>query len=168
MPTGGASRCPFLKARAGLERAADSLEAAAGSTLHQQIDELGLEFRREGRGLDFWRKKWKEASSERAIREVAEQDEVQVRLGKGKWLPVSSMEQLQLLVGQARTGLLQKSGESIARQAAGTASGLPGLEYALKEDPAKSPSLLSFAGGMLRHYDNPLGFLQEFLNNRFI
>jgi cytochrome P450 len=133
---------------------------------------LGLEFRSKGRGIDFWRTKWKDLSPERAVELAAGYKDFQARSAQGDWSPVGSIEELQQLVQrsekEAKIAAQLATAGATAQQVSDSLSGLPvvgmGTDPGLVE-PAKGPKklgLVSFARGMLRHYNNPLSFLQEF------
>jgi len=144
----------------------------AGPTTLAVAKGLGLEFRAKGRGIDFWRTKWKELSPGRAIELAATYKDFQARAIEGDWSPVASMEELQQLIQKAEkdarirahlatTGATaqQVTDSLVGLPVVGASTG-PGLTE-ISKGP-KEVGLLSFARGMARHYNNPLGFLQEF------
>lgn len=161
-----ASRCPFLASQERLKAMQEA--ATADTTTLQTTEGSDLTFRAQKRGLDFWNKDFKEVSAEEAIERACKHREVQGRRGQaGPWTSLQSMEELQALLHQAQKDApaqrLAKTSQSTAESAAQSAARCP-FQAGLQQDTSTTRriGLLTFAKGMARHYDNPLGFLQEF------
>ncbi len=159
-----------LSANALHDAAQCASSATPGATTLALANSLGVEFRKEGRGLDVWRKKWKPVSPKRALELVSKYKPLQARQGEGKWSTLNNMADLQMLVHEAkrisRGSSDQDSTRAVAQNvAAGVVGGPAGVGLAACPALGKDPDrvgLLSFARGMVRHYDNPLSFLKEF------
>ena len=190
-----ASGCPFLQSKNRLEMAASlsketpkvSAKAVAkvavksggmaavattpGPSLLATAKGLGLEFRRPGRGLDFWRVKQKSLSPKRALELATQFKSFEARSAEGDWSPVANSAELKLLVSHAK-----KEAEIAAHLAtAGAAAqmvtdSMVGLPLALgttQVEPAagmikpKRVGLLSFARTLTRHLGSPLGLIEE-------
>ncbi len=153
-------------------------QAALGSTPSPPLlgvaKGLGLEFRKTGRGLDFWRTKFKTLSPEKAVELASVYKSFEARSASGDWNPVGSIEELRALIHaadkEAKKQALMAQGMASAQQVADSMTGLPvnvSAQAGAAPDLAEvgSPAqvgLLSFARGMARHYGSPLQFLQEF------
>lgn len=185
--------CPYLGAKTRLEAAARLAQAPspddlkqAGQSAGQQValgsqpappllglaKSLGLEFRKEGRGIDFWRTKFKPISPEKAVELASKYRSFEARSAEGDWNPVDSIEELKALVQaadkEAKKQALMATGNATAQMVAGSLAGLPvalGAQQQEGPTPIGAPAsvgLLTFARGMARHYDSPLQFMQEF------
>lgn len=175
--------CPYLTAKkrmVALARTAKAPEPAALAASSQETAEmtalgavpapslkaaaqgLDLQFRRRGRGWAFWRKTWKDTSPSKAIELASKNKAFDVRSPGSEWSSVSSLDELKMLVeeaeSEARVAAQKKTGQATAQQVASSLAGVPLPSLA----GSGKVGLLPFARGMVRHYDNPVGFLQEF------
>jgi cytochrome P450 len=189
-----AGACPYLAAKKKLEAAAkiaqetppaetlkeagqsSATTVALGSTpsppLMGVAKSLGLEFRKEGRGLDFWRTKFKPISPEKAVELASVYKTFEARSAEGNWTPVDSIEELKALIQaadkEAKKQALMATGNATAQMLADQMVGLPvslGTQEMEGPTPVGAPAkvgLLTFARGMARHAGSPLQFLQEF------
>lgn len=191
--------CPYLSAKKRLEATAELVKTAEVKTppaddLKEAAEEtgksvalgsqpsppllgvakaLGLEFRREGRGIDFWRTKFKPISPEKAVELASVYKGFEARSAEGNWSPVDSIEELKALIQaadkEARKQTLMAQGMATAQLVTDSLAGLP-VNVAAKDSAPelmavgapKSVGLLQFARGMARHHASPLQFLQEF------
>lgn len=196
-PTNEAGACPYLSAKKRLEAAAQVAQAAtepAPAALKDVAEEtgtsaalgsqpspsllgvakgLGLEFRKLGRGLDFWRLKFKSLSPEKAVELASVYKTFEVRSAQGDWNPVESIEELKAVIQaaekEAKKQSLMAQGLATAQMVTDSLAGLPVNVATRDTSPEVAPvgapvsvGLLPFARGMARHHSSPLQFLQEF------
>ena len=191
--------CPYLSAKKKLEAAAQIVAASStsaptpealketGESTAKQValisnpsppllglaKSLGLEFRRQGRGIDFWRTKFQPINASDAIELASKYKTFEARSAEGNWNPVDSIEELKALLHaadkEAKKQALLATGAATAQMVSDSLSGVPvalgtqKMEDGLK--PVGQPTnvgLLTFARGIARHYGSPLQFLQEF------
>ena len=126
--------------------------------------QLGLEFQREGRGLDFWRKKWIDTDPNQAIEVASRNGPLQMRVGEQPWQTVAGLDELQQMVAEARQTLktqqLARQGQDLALNAA---LGMAGCPFAAQLAKTESPQIkaLEFAVRALKFTDNPASFVRE-------
>jgi cytochrome P450 len=190
--------CPYMAAKARLEAAAEvSGSAQTPSTATPELREtstssahlsalsahpsppllgvakaLGLEFRKQGRGIDFWRTRFRPISPEKATELASKYKSFEARAANGDWNPVESIEELKALIQaaekEARKQGMMATGNASAQMVAQSMIGLPitlGTQEMEAPQQVGAPArvgLLTFARGMARHHASPLQFLQEF------
>lgn len=194
--TPAADGCPYLSAKKKLEAAAQIARVAepSAATLKEAAEEtgksaalgsqpspsllgvakgLGLEFRKQGRGLDFWNVKFKPISPEKAVELASVYKGFEARSAEGNWNPVDSIEELKAVLHaadkEAKKQTLMAQGMATAQMVTDSMAGLP-VNVASKDASPQvtavgapvNVGLLQFARGIARHYGSPLQFLQEF------